>query len=444
MSIETPTSVRESREEEPQLTIPVLSRLVNEERVPEEEIPANLNCWYAKMRFAEEGGEERNRAGIGKTSVEHRKEEQPDFVLDAPTLQFIFEHEKKLSEIVPIFMELMEAFKDPSVRRTAFELGSIDPGATLSYWDIQAAKHVDSDAYTENRELNAQIVSAVRNAPQDLVACERILGKRVSPFAIENVWPESIRNVMEGRLTFGEHVTLLAGLHSAVHLSANGARAAYNTSRPIQEFLLEHANLFTKTALEKIAQVEPGTLTENQRRTMLASAFSSAEIPTLLANIDRKRPIHVLEHYQGYESCGMTEGRLLSEIKERQAAGIRLRFEDGTQVLLMVKYEEVTLAACVESENELFEEGMSYLPVGKTFSWASKLERGEITDVDVKEGIEQVWAKNRRLGSLDFHKRILKVETEEFIRDTQMAKEDEQPYDEYERHPKREGMKRRS
>lgn len=178
---------------------------------------------------------------------------------------------------------------------------------------------------------------------------------------------------------------------------------------------------FTKEVLAELASVEQDQLTDEQYQSILASLVASSEVEDFLAKIGRTKLVVVLPGYRGYRSCALTEKRLLNELRKKEVMLVRINFTDGTSSLLAIKFTDVILATCVESNNPTFNKQNSYRPLGKTVGLIKDLDmqdqksRYHKINVDNNDKLSQVWSYNRPLIEENFHVPGKRIEDQQIV-----------------------------
>lgn len=100
---------------------------------------------------------------------------------------------------------------------------------------------------------------------------------------------------------------------------------------------------------------------------------------------------------------------------------VRINFPDNTSSLLAIKFTDVILATCIESNNPTFNEQDSYRPLGKTVGLIKNLNmhyqknRYNEINVDSNDKLSQVWSYNRPLIEENFHVSGKRVEDQQII-----------------------------
>jgi hypothetical protein len=353
----------------------------------------------------------------------------PESMLITPLmLNYILEHADTCKKVMPGLTEKLEKhtqlgtlekvellYHPPGFERTEADLPKMSPAAldSLVYININELRDPDkcSEWITLLDITSGKIGTALHNITKK---------ETLDLLDIDNLWSE-VEPDMRRRIISLEYwdqlwfyTTLAEGVQDAVDVEI--------PKFPLYDLLDENPKKVSSLALRMSDQINERFITslfhiendihisEEQLDAIRILCMNDTHKNVYLAEKEDTSGLVVLPNYKKYSSCYETENRLAREIFKEEAVLLRIDFPDGTTSLLAVKFEEVYLAAALQSTNPAFEEGTSYLPIGKTLEYLDHLRSQKSKYATVEVGSEEALNNQLIFGP----NRSLVYSTEEF------------------------------
>lgn len=336
---------------------------------------------------------------------------------DDAVVQFILDHRQVFEKETPRLLSVADMVEKTQAKRVLAQRLMGD--TSLKGIQLGALHQISIQDLEDTTDLQTWLDIIEDTEGYIVRSLVEFYNREVELEDITNIFPDNIRNNVREDLSYQDQVRLL-GITNAMSRSVrsdNGrsmgqelelGRNTYNVNvtQPISQFVLAHPDAINDEFLARVVNSYEVQIPENFRLSILLSCMNEQDRMTYLIK-NNLQPVFVMESYRNYESCYATEARLQKELESDTALILRLDIPDPTDAsntnstLFAVKFEEITIVCCIETQDPRFQEKMSYIVFGQTFADLMEIRYNEglkYDHVKIPERMEPIiLGKNRKL-----------------------------------------------
>lgn len=330
-----------------------------------------------------------------------------DIVFDEEGRKFLMDHREKLHEIAPSFAKMVDMFNTTLFPRAT----AISPDQSeYSGWFLQNIAALDFDKIPQEDYKTVKYI--IDQYPAAIVSASRFLERPVTIEDLQNLIPESIRQLALQELSLDQQLDIAAGIvyygrdamgtsqdimlkDEVFFIDEDGFLPVRRKNRPaasykdpkIREFFLSHGHALTSDEIAGLLRVKPDTVDDFVRLAVVGSMIPSLRIADMAKQMGIHETMLVLPGFRRKRTCLATEEKTVNELQnaiseEKYGAvpvssdddddlepgstgmAVAYEFSDGTQATFACKFDEWTAMTCVSASNKSFKPGVIYLPIG--------------------------------------------------------------------------------